>query len=108
MTDVISPPTHADGLTFRGVLKDVSQAKSKEGEYLPFGRATFETEKGLTKINIAETLRHPMGDIELQAFQALVTARPGGAWELIVFAEATIYNGKPYVNLTATDAFQLD
>jgi hypothetical protein len=101
--------THtADGLTFRGVLRNVSQSKTAEGQYLPFGRATFSTEKGDTKINIQEVLRHPMGDVELSAFKTLVQAQPGSAWELIVFTEATIYNGKPYVNLTATEAFPID
>lgn len=104
----LTETTTADGLVFRGILREVSQSKNAEGAYLPFGRATFSTEKGTTRINIQEVLRHPMGDIPLQAFSKLINAQPGSAWELVVFAEPTIYNGKPYVNITATDAFTLD
>jgi hypothetical protein len=107
-TEAPAKTTSADGLTFRGVLKEVKISQNSDTrEYLPFGRVTFETEKGLTKINISEILRHPMGDIELQAFRVLASAKPGGMWELVVFTEATMYNGKPYVNLTATEAFPL-
>lgn len=108
MTNETATKTTADGLTFRGVVRNVSQAKTEDGKYLPFGRVIFQTEKGDTKINIQEVLRHPMGDIELSAFKTLVKAQPGSMWELVVFAEATIYNGKPYVNITATEAFPLD
>jgi hypothetical protein len=100
--------TTADGLCFRGVLKHVEQSKSKEGQYLPFGRAVFSTEKGDEKINIQEVLKHPMGDVQLSAWGTLINAQPGSAWELIVFAEGTIYNARVYVNLTATEAFPLD
>ncbi len=107
MSTEVKTPT-ADGLCFRGVLKHVEQSKSKEGQYLPFGRAIFATEKGDEKINIQEILRHPMGDVALSAFGTLMNAQPGSAWELIVFAEGTMYNGRAYVNLTASEAFPLD
>jgi hypothetical protein len=100
--------TNATGLCFRGVLQHAEQNKNSDGKYLPFGRATFTTEKGEERINISEMLRHPMGDIPLSAFHTLINAAPGTSWELQVFAEATMYNGKAYVNLTATEAFPLD
>ena len=107
MSTEVKTPT-PDGLCFRGVLKHVEQSKPKEGHYLPFGHAIFATEKGDEKINIQEIQRHPMGDVVLSAFGTQANTQPGSAWELIVFAEGTMYNGRAYMNPTASGAFPLD